>query len=93
MIEKKLIQVNGGKTINVDVSVKTWNVCEEDYNENPSTCSCECGNYLASIMDDLVITCHEIITAVTKLNNEEAKPLPKSFREKNIICKIQMPFY
>ena len=32
MIEKKLIQVNGRKTINVDVSVKTCNVCEEDYN-------------------------------------------------------------
>ena len=28
---------------------------------NPATCSCETGKYLASIIDDAVITCDEII--------------------------------
>ena len=28
---------------------------------NPATCSCENGKYLASIIDDSVIMCYEII--------------------------------
>ena len=34
---------------------KKHHVCERDYVWNPSTCSCENGKYLASIMDDSVI--------------------------------------
>ena len=33
---------------------------EKNYFWNPSTCSCENGKYLASIMDNLTITCDEI---------------------------------
>ena len=40
-------------------------ICEEDYIWNPSTCSCENGKYLVSIIDDSAITCDEIM-------NEEA---------------------
>ena len=36
-------------------------ICEKDYIWNPATCSCENGKYLASIIDDSVITCDEII--------------------------------
>ena len=36
---------------------KNHNICEKDYIRNPATCSCENGKYLASIMDDSVITC------------------------------------
>ena len=47
-------------------------ICEKDYIWNPSTCICENGKYLASIMDDSVITCDEIIeeTAPTNFNEK-----------------------
>ena len=45
---------------------------------NPSTYNCENGKYLASILDDSVIICDEIIYA------EE-----KTLNEKNITCKTQ----
>ena len=32
-----------------------------DYVSNPATCTCENGKYLASIMDDSVIICDEVI--------------------------------
>ena len=34
---------------------------EKDYMWNPATCSCGNGQYLASISDNSVITCDEII--------------------------------
>ena len=85
---KKLLQINVGIKINVDVSVKT-SVCEKDYIWNLSTCSCENGKYLASIMDDSAIMCDEIIDAEAKSNDEETKTIPTNFNEKNISCKIQ----
>ena len=36
-------------------------VCKKDYIWNPATCSCENGKYLASIIDDSVVSCDEII--------------------------------
>ena len=59
MIEKDVIQINGGITINVDVNVKNV-MCVKDYTWNPSTCNCENGKYSASIMDNSAITCDEI---------------------------------
>ena len=32
-------------------------MCKKHYICNPDTCSCENGEYLASIIDDSVITC------------------------------------
>ena len=54
-----------------------WNngkchVYEKDYTWNPATCSCSNGKYLASIMDDSVITCDEVIESY----NEETKTVP-----------------
>ena len=57
---------------------KKRRVCEKDYIWNPSACSCENGKYLASIMDDSLTICNEIIDA------EEAKTISK-----NITCKTQ----
>ena len=51
----------------------------KDYIWNPSTCICENRKYLASVMDDSVITCNEII--------EET--VPTNFNEKKAICKMQ----
>ena len=40
---------------------KNRHVCEKEYVWNPSTCNCENGKYLASIMDDSAIICDEVI--------------------------------
>ena len=40
------------------------------------------GKYLASIIDDSVITCDEIIDAEGKLFDEETKTVPTKFNEK-----------
>ena len=56
-------------------------ICEKDYIWNPATCSCENEKYLASIIDDSVITCDEII--------EETKTIPTNFNEKNTKSTIQ----
>ena len=60
MIEKKVTQINGGITINVDVSVKNI-IYEKDYVWNPATCNCENRKYLASVVDNSVITCDIVI--------------------------------
>ena len=71
-MEEIVIQIKSGIMINVDASKK--HICEKDYILNPTTCSCENGKYLASIIDDSVITWHEII--------EETKTIPTNFNEK-----------
>ena len=64
---------------------KKHHICEKDYVWNPATCNCENGKYLASIKDDSVITCTEVI----KSYDEEIKASPTNFDEKNITCKTQ----
>ena len=54
-MEQKIIQVTGGIRINVDVSVKIHQICKKS-----ATRSCKNRKYLASITDDLAITCDEI---------------------------------
>ena len=53
-------------------------ICKKDYVSNLSACICENGKYLASNMNDSVITCDEIIDV-------EAT----NFNKKNITCKTQ----
>ena len=63
-------------------------MCEKDYIWNPATCSCENGKYLASIIDDSVITCDEI--------TEETKTVITKCNEKKTICGTKtfyLPFY
>ena len=62
---------------------KKRHVCEKDYVWNPATCNCENGKYLASIMDDSVITCDEI----TESHKEETKHISTNFNEKKLTCK------
>ena len=50
-----------------------------------TTCSCENGKYLASIMDDSAITCDEIIGSY----DEETKAILINFNEKKTTCKTQ----
>ena len=44
--------------------VSKFDVCEKGYIWNPATCNYENAEYLASITDDPVTTCEEIIDAV-----------------------------
>ena len=59
---------------------KKHHICEKDYIWHPATCSCENGKYLASTIDNFVITCDEII--------EKIKTVLTSLTEK-IDCKTQ----
>ena len=58
---------------------KKHHICEKEYVWNPSTCNCENGKYLASIMDYSAIMCDEIIKGT----------VPNNFREKKATCKCQ----
>ena len=58
-MEKNVIQINGGITINDDVSVKY--ICGKYCIWNTPTCSCENRKYVTSIMNDSAIKCDEII--------------------------------
>ena len=53
--------------------LKEHYVCEKNYIWNLATCSCKNGKYLASITDDLIITCDEIEDTVTKSYNEATR--------------------
>ena len=64
---------------------KKRHLCKKYYIWNPATCICGNVNYLASIMDDSVITGDEIIDAETKWNDEEAKTAPTNLHEKKPI--------
>ena len=75
MVEN-VIQIKSGITINID------HACEKDYIWNPATCSSENFKYLASIIDNSVITCDEIIDAEAKSYDEETKTVTISFNEK-----------
>ena len=59
---------------------KKHDICEKDYTQNPATCSSKNGKYLASITDDSVITCEEIIDAYAeaKSYDEETKTIMKN---------------
>ena len=59
---------------------KKHHICEKEYVWNPATCSCENGKYLASIVDDSVITCDDVIESYNKEIN---------LNEKKAICKTQ----
>ena len=78
LMEENLIQIDGGKMINANVSVKKVYVYEKDYIWNPATCNFEIGKYLASIMNYSVIVYDEIIYAGEK-----------NFNEKHLTCKTQ----
>ena len=73
--------------ITVNVSAKNLKYVKKIYIWNPSAYSCKNGKYLASIIDDSVITCDEVIYMKGR----------KTIR-KNIICErkrlfIRLSFY
>ena len=66
-----------------------YQICEKDYVRNPATCSCKNGKYLASTIDNSVITSEEIIGAEAKSYDEETKTVTTSLNEKHTICKTK----
>ena len=67
LMEEIIIQVNGEIMINIDV----WNL---------ATCNCKNEKYLASIIDDSVFRCDEIVESYYKETN---------FNERKATCKTQ----
>ena len=65
---------------------KKRHACEKDYIWNPATYSCKNEKYLASIMEDSVITLDEIIQSY---DNKETKTILTDINEKKPICKTQ----
>ena len=88
LMGKNIIQINGGITINVNVSVKKIMYMKKIVWNCP-TCICENGKYLASIMDDSMITCDEVI----KSREEEIKTIPSNFNEKKVTCKTHFFYF
>ena len=76
MVEN-VTQIKSGLTINVGASAKIQkNMCpKKDYSQNPTTYTCEHGKQLGNIIDDLVITCDEVIYAIVKLFGEATKTI------------------
>ena len=91
LIEKKVIQIKGKITINIDVSVKNIPWRGKNWIWNPSTCSCEKGKYLGSIMNDSVITYDETVES----NDEEKRTIPTNFNKKKTTYKTNflLSFY
>lgn len=63
-------------------------MCKEDYISSPSTCTCEIGKYLESMVG-LVITCNEISEATKTIPTKtfpiktiSTKTVPKGFKSK-----------
>ena len=61
--------------------MKKHHICEKDYIWNPATCSFKNRKYLASVIDDSMITCNEMI--------RETKTLPTNFDEKKVTYKTR----
>ena len=54
-------------------NLEEYHVCKKDYVWNPVTCTCENGRYLRSIIDELGITCNEIINAAESVSTNLSK--------------------
>ena len=78
-MEENVIQINGIMQ-NVDVNAKNVMYVKKNYVQDPATCSCENGKYLASIMDDSAIRFDEYI----ELHDEHA-----NFNDQKATCKTQ----
>ena len=76
-MEESVIQIISGIMINVNASVKNIIYDKNITFRNPGIWSCKNEKYLASIIDNSVITCDKIIDA------KEAKTVTANFNEKN----------
>ena len=70
---------------------KKHHMCEKDYIWNHATCSCKNGKYLASIIDDSVITCDK--TRKVNRTTKKQKLFQQILMKKNITCRKKIFFY
>ena len=49
-------------------NLKEYHTCRKGYIWNNATCNCENGEYWASYIDDLVITCDEVVNAAHSIS-------------------------
>ena len=81
LMKQNIRQANCGVMINANGSLKNIKYVKKYiYICNPATCKYENGKYLASIMDDSVITFDKVIESY----NEEIKTIPTDFNETKI---------
>ena len=59
---------------------------KKDYIWNPATSSCKNDKYLASIIEDSVITCDEVINTTKTF---ATKTIPTNSKEKKVNCKTK----
>ena len=78
-MDKNVIQINGGITINVDVSVKNIIYVKKII----------FGILLHVVAKLINYSCDKILDAEAKSNDEETKTFPTNFNEKNVTCKTQ----
>ena len=64
---------------------KEYNACEKDYIWNCATCSWQNGKYLASVIDDSIIMCDEIV--------DTTKTVPTNFNEKKVTCTLKISLF
>ena len=82
-MEENVIQINGGITIHVDVSVKKFMYVKNFMFGILVNVFVKMEKKLASIMDDSTIICDEVM----KSYEEEKKTIPTNFNEKKVTCK------
>ena len=70
---KKWIKIKKKKDISCWCNRKKHHICKKFDIWNPATCSCKNDRYLASIIDNSVITCEEITDVDAKSYDEETK--------------------
>ena len=87
-MEKNVIQINGGITINVDLSVKNV-IYVKMIMFGAFYMQLQNEKYLASIMDDSAIACDEVIES----NNKETKTISTKFNENKAICEVQNIYF
>ena len=75
--------------VNVNWQCECKKLHVKDYIWNPATCSWEYDKHFASIIDNSVITCNEIIDAKSKSWDEETKTVPTNFNEKKMQSEKQ----
>ena len=79
--------------VNVNWQCECKKLHVKDYIWNPATCSWEYDKHFASIIDNSVITCNEIIDAKSKSWDEETKTVPTNFNEKKCNLKNKKSLY
>ena len=77
LIKENVTQIKSRMMIHIDASLKirkkNHRVCKKDYIFNPATYNSKNGKYLGSIINDSVITSHEITETAKAVTTETSR--------------------